>query len=62
MDIDQELLNKLKKEAIYSDEYVVEEYYGIQIRVYKNIDKYLERIPNIFDKIILHNGQITLMR
>ena len=52
MEIDQELLNKLKKEANYSDEDVVEEYYGIQIRVYKNIDKYLERIPNIFDKII----------
>ncbi len=52
MDINQELLNKLKKEAIYSDESVVEEYYGVQISIYKNIDKYLERIPNIFDKII----------
>ncbi|MEG1009721.1 MAG: hypothetical protein RSF67_07940, partial [Clostridia bacterium] len=43
----------IKREMISSDEDIVEEYYGTQISVYKNIDKYLAMIPNIYDKIAL---------
>lgn len=53
MNIDQELLNQIKRDMIYSHEDIVEEYYGIQINVHKDIDKYLEMIPNIYDKILL---------
>lgn len=53
MNINQQLLNELKHEMIYSDEDVCEEYYGIQINIYKDLDKYLDRLPNIYDKISL---------
>lgn len=53
MSINQELLSELKMKMIYSDDEVVEEYYGIQINVYKNIDVYLEKLSNIYDKIAL---------
>lgn len=49
--MNQDLLNDIKKEMIYSDEESVEEYYGIQISVYKDIDKYLSKIPDVYDKI-----------
>lgn len=49
--MNQDLLNEIKKEMIYSDEDSGEEYYGIQISVYKDIDKYLIRIPDVYDKI-----------
>lgn len=53
MNINQELLNELKIELIYSDDDVIEEYYGIQINIYKDIDKYLDKLSNIYDKIAL---------
>lgn len=53
MNTNQELLNEIKEEMFSSDEYINEIYYGIQMTVYKNIDKYLEKIPNIYDKIVL---------
>ena len=49
--MNQDLLNDIKREIIYSDEESVEEYYGVQINVYKDIDKYLSKIPDIYDKI-----------
>lgn len=49
--MNQNLLNDIKSEMIYSDEESVEEYYGVQINVYKDIDKYLSKIPDIYDKI-----------
>lgn len=49
--MNQDLLNEIKKEMIYSDEESVEEYYGIVINVYKDIDKYLSKIPDVYDKI-----------
>ena len=42
--MNQDLLNDIKNEMIYSDEDSVEEYYGTQISVYKDIDKYLSKI------------------
>ena len=53
MNIDQKLLNELKREMIYSDEDTIEEYYGVQINVYKNLDKYLMRVISQYDKISL---------
>lgn len=53
MSTNQELLNELKCELIDSDDDVAEEYYGIQICVYKDIDKYLDKLSNIYDKISL---------
>lgn len=55
--MNQDLINKIKKELIYDDDYVVKDYYGIMINVYENIDKYLDRIPDIYDKI--HIAQYT---
>ena len=49
--MNQDLLNDIKREMIYSHEESVEEYYGIQINVYKDIDKYLSKIPDVYDKI-----------
>lgn len=49
--LNQDLLNDIKREMIYSDDYVYEEYYGVMISVYNNIDKYLERVPDLRDKI-----------
>lgn len=49
--MNQDLLNELKKQMIYNDEESVEEYYGIVINVYKDIDKYLSQIPDMYDKI-----------
>lgn len=49
--MNQDLLNDIKLEIIYSNEESVEEYYGIQINVYKDIDKYLSKIPDVYDKI-----------
>ena len=49
--MNQDLLNDIKREIIYSDEESVEEYYGVQINVYKDIDKYLSKIPDVYDKI-----------
>ena len=53
MDINQELLNELKIEIRKNGKETVEEYYGVQITVYKDLDKYLERLPSIYDKISL---------
>jgi len=52
MNIDQKLLNELKREMIYSDEDTIEEYYGVQINVYKNLDKYLMRVISQYDKFL----------
>ena len=41
MDINQELLNELKIEIRKNGKETVEEYYGVQITVYKDLDKYL---------------------
>lgn len=49
--MNQDLLNNIKREMIFSDEDIVEEYYGEQISVFKDIDKYLIKIPDIYDKI-----------
>ena len=49
--MNQNLLNEIKKEMIYSHEDSIEEYYGQQISVYKDIDKYLIGITDIYDKI-----------
>lgn len=49
--MNQDLLNQLKKEMIFSDEEINEEYYGVVITIYKDIDKYLSRVPDVYDKI-----------
>lgn len=49
--MNQDLLNDIKNEMIVSNEDSVEEYYGIQISVYKDIDKYLSKVPDVYDKI-----------
>lgn len=49
--MNQDLLNDIKVEMLYSDEESIEEYYGVQIEVYKYIDKYLSKIPDVYDKI-----------
>lgn len=41
MDINQELLNELKIEIRKNEEETVEEYYGVQLALYKDLDKYL---------------------
>lgn len=49
--MNQDLINQVKREIFSSHEETVEEYYGVQIEVYKDIDKYLSNIPDIYDKI-----------
>ena len=49
--MNQNLLNDIKREIIYKEEESLEEYYGVQINVYKDIDKYLSKIPDVYDKI-----------
>lgn len=53
MKINQNLLNELKRKLIMSHDEEIEEYYGTQINVYKNIDKYLDELDSIYDKISL---------
>lgn len=53
MKINQNLLNELKRKLIMSHDEEIEEYYGTQIIVYKNIDKYLDELDSIYDKISL---------
>lgn len=47
----QDLLSELKLKMFRNEEETIEEYYGIQINVYEDIDKYLDIIPDIYDKI-----------
>ena len=49
--MNQDLIDKTIHEMIYSDEYVIKNYYGIMIHVYNDLDKYLSKIPDIYDKI-----------
>lgn len=49
--MNQDLLNHIKTAIIYSNEGSCEVYYGILIDVYENIDKYLSKISDVYDKI-----------
>ena len=49
--MNQDLLNDIKRAMINSGEESIEEYYGVQASVYKDIEKYLSEIPDIYDKI-----------
>ena len=50
MDINQELLNELKIEIRKNGKETVEEYYGVQLALYKDLDKYFVEIrENIKD-------------
>lgn len=49
--MNQDLINQIKHEMYTSDEDVNREYYGIMQSYYENIDKYLDRIPDVYDKI-----------
>ena len=53
MNKNQKLLSDIKLEIITNLDEDIEEYYGIQICVYKNIDEYLNRLIDPMDKIHL---------
>ena len=50
--MNQNLLNELIYEMEHNSECSEEEYYGRVISVYNDIDKYLSKIPDIYDKIV----------
>lgn len=49
--MNQDLLNQIKSEINHDESWVVKDYYGSMLRFYPNIDTYLDRIPDIYDKI-----------
>ena len=49
--MNQDLINQIKHEMYASDEYINREYYGSMQSYYENIDRYLDRIPDVYDKI-----------
>lgn len=51
--MNQDLINQIKHEMYTSDEDVNREYYGSMQSYYENIDKYLDRIPDVYDKIYI---------
>lgn len=46
-------ISKILHDIIYNEEEDIEEYYGIFVNIYKNIDKYLDELDDIKDKIYL---------
>ena len=53
MNINQQHLSEIKKAIIRNEKPYEFFYYGILLNLYKNIDKYLEQLSNIYDKIHL---------
>ena len=49
----QTKISKILDEIIKNEEVEVEQYYGIIINVYRNIDKYLQQLDTLEDKIYL---------
>lgn len=49
--MNQDLINQIKHEMYASDEYINREYYASMQSYYENIDRYLDRIPDVYDKI-----------
>lgn len=46
-------MSKILHDIIHNENEFVEEYYGVGVNVYKDIDKYLEQLDDINDKIFL---------
>ena len=51
--MNQDLINQIKHEMYTSGEDINREYYGSMQSYYENIDKYLDRIPDVYDKIYI---------
>ncbi len=47
----QKKISAILHEIINNEEEILENYYGIAINIYKNIDKYLNRLESIYDQI-----------
>ena len=49
----QKIINKILHDIIHNEEEIVEDFYGILVFVYKDIDKYLNQVDDIKDKIFI---------